>query len=182
MSVMSKVDIAEVVENQKTGFEIKGWIWMPAQFVFSTFLLCALVMLADGFDNQAINYAAPAIIREFCIQRAIMTPVFNISIVGWMTGSVVFSMLADRIGRRPSIPAAFRLFRIFPLLISGSLPYLWKLGALRVFAAFRCSLAPMPMALPLYPPPPKFGIPGCLITLLYPAYHQIGRPASLFRL
>ena len=62
MAVVSRVDIAEVVENQKTGFEIKGWLWMPAQFVFSVFLLCALVMLADGFDNQAINYAAPAII------------------------------------------------------------------------------------------------------------------------
>ena len=63
MSVPNRVDIAEVVERQN------GKV-----FLFTTFLMCAIVMLADGFDNQAINYAAPAIIREFGIERALMTP------------------------------------------------------------------------------------------------------------
>ena len=45
MSVMTRVDIAEVVERQD-----------GKRFLFATFLMCALVMLADGFDNQAINY------------------------------------------------------------------------------------------------------------------------------
>ena len=168
MSVMTKVDIAEVVENQKTGFEIKGWIWMPAQFVFSTFLLCALVMLADGFDNQAINYAAPAIIREFGIERAMMTPVFNVSIVGWMAGSVVFSMLADRIGRRPSILIAVGLFGVFTLLIPVA-TNLWELGALRFCAAFGVGGA-MPMAIALIADYAKSISRGLLITLLYLGY------------
>jgi AAHS family 4-hydroxybenzoate transporter-like MFS transporter len=42
---MNRVNITEVVENQDMG-------WFPV----SMFLLCCLVMLADGFDNQAINY------------------------------------------------------------------------------------------------------------------------------
>ena len=28
------------------------------------FIWCALVMMADGYDNQVINYAAPAIIQD----------------------------------------------------------------------------------------------------------------------
>src|SRR4030095_8392840 len=130
MSVPSRMDIAEVVENQQTGFEIKGWVWFPARFVFLTFLLCCLVMLADGFDNQAINYAAPAIIREFGIERALMTPVFNISIIGRMSGRVVSSRLADRIGRRPSILIAVGLFGVFTFLIPVA-TNLVELGALR---------------------------------------------------
>ena len=44
MSVVSRVDIAEVVENQQTGLEIKGWLWLPARFVFSVFVLCCLIL------------------------------------------------------------------------------------------------------------------------------------------
>ena len=53
MTLPDIVDINEVVETQE-----KGW------FEISTFLLCCLVMLVDGFDNQAINYAAPSIIKD----------------------------------------------------------------------------------------------------------------------
>ena len=52
MEQTNTVNIAAVLEGQDT-------TWFAA----STFLLCCLVMLADGFDNQAINYAAPAIIQ-----------------------------------------------------------------------------------------------------------------------
>ncbi|MEA3114915.1 MAG: transporter, family, 4-hydroxybenzoate transporter, partial [Caballeronia sp.] len=92
MTQNNTVDIADVVETQE-----RSW------FTVTLFVLCALVMLADGFDNQALNYAAPGIIKEWGINRALMTPVFNVSIVGWMAGSVVFAMLADRIGRRRAI-------------------------------------------------------------------------------
>jgi AAHS family 4-hydroxybenzoate transporter-like MFS transporter len=106
MAQRKTANILEVVENQE-----RNW------FALSTFLLCCLVMLADGFDNQAINYAAPYIIKEWGIERALMTPVFNISIVGWMSGSIVFAMLADRIGRRPATLLAALLFGGFTLAI-----------------------------------------------------------------
>src|SRR4051794_33526737 len=98
---MARANIFDVVENQE-----RPW---SSAFAFGTFIMCCLVMLADGFDNQAINYAAPAIIREWGINRALMTPVFNISIVGWMSGSIVFAMLADKIGRRPATVMAVLL-------------------------------------------------------------------------
>ena len=157
MAGPGRVDIAEVVEKQN------GKI-----FLFSVFLMCALVMLADGFDNQAINYAAPAIIREFGIERALMTPVFNVSIIGWMAGSVVFSMLADRIGRRPSILLAVGLFGVFTFLIPVA-TNLVELGALRFCAAFGVGGA-MPMAIALISDYSKSTNRGLLITLLYLGY------------
>ena len=157
MSVPNRADIAEVIERQN------GKV-----FLFSVFLMCALVMLADGFDNQAINYAAPAIIREFGVERALMTPVFNFSIVGWMAGSVVFAMLADRIGRRPSILLAVLLFGAFTCLIPVA-TNLWELGILRFCAAFGVGGA-MPMAISLISDYSKSTNRGLLITLLYLGY------------
>jgi MFS transporter, AAHS family, 4-hydroxybenzoate transporter len=157
MSVPGRVDIAEVVEKQD-----------GRSFLFQVFLLCALVMLADGFDNQAINYAAPAIIREFGVERAMMTPVFNVSIIGWMAGSVVFAMLADRIGRRPSILLAVALFGAFTFLMPVA-TNLVELGALRFCAAFGVGGA-MPMAISLISDYAKSTNRGLLITLLYLGY------------
>src|SRR5258707_14283356 len=82
------VDIAEIVETQE-----KGW------FPLSIFLMCCLVMLVDGFNQQSLNYAAPAIIKDWGINRAMMTRAFDIHIFGWMLGSIGFSMLAARSGR-----------------------------------------------------------------------------------
>jgi AAHS family 4-hydroxybenzoate transporter-like MFS transporter len=157
MSVPGRVDIAEVLEKQD-----------GKRFLFATFLMCALVMLADGFDNQAINYAAPAIINEFGVSRALMTPVFNVSIIGWMTGSIVFSMLADRMGRRPSILIAVALFGAFTFSIPVA-TNLWELGFLRFWAAFGVGGA-MPMAIALISDYSKSTNRGLLITLLYLGY------------
>ncbi len=152
-----QVDIAQIVETQDG-----KW------FAATTFLLCCMVMLADGFDNQAINYAAPSIIAEWGINRALMTPVFNISIVGWMTGSIVFAMLADRIGRRPSILLAVLLFGGFTFLIPTS-SNLVELSVLRFCAAFGVGGA-MPMAIALISDYSKSKNRGFRITLMYLGY------------
>src|SRR5258706_14725257 len=100
------VDIAEIVETQE-----KGW------FPLSIFLMCCLVMLVDGFNQQSLNYAAPAIIKDWGIRPELMTPVFDINIFGWMIGSVAFSMLADHIGRRKSILIAVFVFVVFTVAL-----------------------------------------------------------------
>ena len=102
----SGIDVGELVEGQT-----------PTWFAAGVFVLCCLVMLADGFDNQAINYAAPWIIRELQINRALMTPVFNFGIAGSIAGAIVFGMLADRFGRRPATIGAIAMFGGFTLAI-----------------------------------------------------------------
>src|SRR5258706_12074360 len=117
------VDIAEIVETQE-----KGW------FPLSIFLMCCLVMLVDGFNQQSLNYAAPAIIKDWGINRAMMTPVFDINIFGWMLGSIGFSMLADRIGRRNSILLAVFVFAVFTLALPLA-TNLVELSAIRFISA-----------------------------------------------
>ena len=57
----------------------------------------------DGFDVQAMGYVAPAVLGEWGLERAVMGPVFAAANFGVLVGSLVFSMVADKIGRRPVI-------------------------------------------------------------------------------
>ena len=157
MTQKNTVDIAQVVETQE-----RSW------FTVTLFVLCALVMLADGFDNQALNYAAPGIIKEWGINRALMTPVFNVSIVGWMAGSVVFAMLADRIGRRRAILLATTLFGGFTFAVPFA-HNLVELSILRFCAALGIG-GGMPMAVSLITDYARSGKRGLIITLLYLGY------------
>ena len=46
--------------------------------------LCALVLLVDGFDAQAIGFVAPALGRQLHLTRAALGPVFSSGLVGIM--------------------------------------------------------------------------------------------------
>jgi MFS transporter, AAHS family, 4-hydroxybenzoate transporter len=157
MTQKNTVDIAQVVETQE-----RSW------FTVTLFVLCALVMLADGFDNQALNYAAPGIIKEWGINRALMTPVFNVSIIGWMAGSVIFAMLADRMGRRRAILLAIALFGGFTFAVPFA-HNLVELSTLRFCAALGIG-GGMPMAVSLITDYARSGKRGLIITLLYLGY------------
>ena len=58
----------------------------------------------DGFDVQAMGYVAPAVLAECGADRSVhRRPVFAAANFGVLLGSLVFSMVADKIGRRPVI-------------------------------------------------------------------------------
>src|SRR3954466_12209537 len=65
--------------------------------------LCALVVLIDGFDTQAIRHAAPAIIKSWHLRRADPAPAFAAGLTGLMIGALAFGPIADRAGRRPVV-------------------------------------------------------------------------------
>jgi MFS transporter, AAHS family, 4-hydroxybenzoate transporter len=157
MAETKTVDIAELLESQE-----------PTWFAAFIFALCCLVMFADGYDNQAINYAAPAIIKEWGISTAAMTPVFNISIIGWITGSMVFGMLADRVGRRPATILAVLTFGAFTLAIPAA-RNLVELSILRFCAAFGVG-GGMPMAIALVSDYAKAKRRAFFVTLLFLGY------------
>jgi AAHS family 4-hydroxybenzoate transporter-like MFS transporter len=85
-----KINVNKVVDNSRLG-----------PFQWGLFLLCGLCLIMDGFDVQAIGYVAPALVRDWKIASSSMGPVFSAALVGVLFGSLLFSMLADRIGRRP---------------------------------------------------------------------------------
>jgi len=97
------------------------------------FALCGLCLIMDGFDVQSIGYVAPAIITDWKIANAEMGPVFSAGLLGLFLGSILFSMLADRIGRRPVILGATLAFSTLTLLTARATS-LNELLILRVLA------------------------------------------------
>ena len=68
--------------------------------------LCALCMVVDGFDVQAMGYIAPALVRDWGIQKAELGPVFGAGLLGITIGSLALSFVADLVGRKPVLIAA----------------------------------------------------------------------------
>lgn len=83
---------------------------------YRIFALCALCMIMDGFDVQALGYVAPAIIQDSTIAPALLGPVFGASNFGVLVGQLSFTMLADKIGRRPVLIGGTVLFAALTLL------------------------------------------------------------------
>jgi len=69
----------------------------------------------DGFDVQAMGYVAPAIIREWQIPNYVLGPVFSAALLGVLVGSLLLSMLADKIGRRPVLIGGALYFAVMTL-------------------------------------------------------------------
>jgi AAHS family 4-hydroxybenzoate transporter-like MFS transporter len=70
----------------------------------------------DGFDVQGMGYVAPALVRDWRIPSSSLGPVFSAALVGVLIGSLSFSMLADKFGRRPVLVLATLYFSICTLL------------------------------------------------------------------
>jgi MFS transporter, AAHS family, 4-hydroxybenzoate transporter len=83
---------------------------------WTTFTLCVLCMVMDGFDVQALGYTAPSIVREWGVPNAALGPVFAAGNFGVLIGALFFSMLADRVGRRPVLIAATCFFSVLTIL------------------------------------------------------------------
>lgn len=104
MSKPQTVDVAQVLENSK----ISG-------FQAGTFFLCGLCLIMDGFDVQALGYLAPAITRDWQLERGQMAPVLTAALFGILVGSILFSTIADRIGRRPVLVFSTLFFAVTTL-------------------------------------------------------------------
>lgn len=71
-----------------------------------------LCMTTDGFDLQAMSFAAPAVAAEWSIRRELLGPVLAASIVGMAAGSVLLGWVGDRIGRKKSFGFCFALMAL----------------------------------------------------------------------
>lgn len=78
--------------------------------------LCALAMMADGFDTQAISYAVPMIAKEWSLTTAMLGPIFSSALVGLMIGYLVLPPLSDRFGPRRMIIVGTLFFATATLL------------------------------------------------------------------
>lgn len=85
-------------------------------FQWRVIAICFLLALVDGFDAQAIAFAAPLLKEEFDINPALMGRLFAAALVGLMIGAFSLSPLADRIGRKPVIVLSCSVMGVSALL------------------------------------------------------------------
>jgi len=78
-------------------------------------VLCGVCLMLDGFDVQAIGYVAKTLFSEWQIPNA-AGRVVSSTLVGVLIGSILLSMLADKIGRRPVLIGATLYFSILTIL------------------------------------------------------------------
>ena len=98
------VDVAEIVGAQRFG-----------AFQLRIVLLCGLVQFLDGFDTQALAYAAPALRDAWHLTPQALGPVFGFGAFGTGIGSVLLSPLADMFGRKKIMIMAVTLFGLLTL-------------------------------------------------------------------
>ena len=108
-SAAHQVNVSDLLETTPIG---------PLQIrVFTLSMLC---LIMDGFDVQAMGYVAPALIREWGIGGPALGPVFAAANFGVLLGSLIFSMVADKIGRRPVMVVATFFFSVLTIATAYS--------------------------------------------------------------
>ena len=104
ISAPGTINLTELLENSTIG---------PLQV--RVFTLCMVCLIMDGFDVQAMGYAGPALVADWGIGRPALGPVFAAANFGVLVGSLLFTMLADIIGRRPVIIWATLFFSVLTI-------------------------------------------------------------------
>ncbi len=120
-------------------------------FHFRVVALCATLIFFDGFDLQAISYAAPAVAKVLGLSRPQLGPVFSAGLLGLTIGALFFGFLGDRLGRKRVFIACGVLFGLasFGTTTSDSLTSLlvWRVLA-GLAAPRRCRLPSPPTPAP----------------------------------
>jgi len=81
-------------------------------FSVVTFVICMLVLVADGIDAQLLGIVAPKVIEDFGVDRSTFGIAMSAALVGFGLGSWGGGWLGDLIGRRYSLAIAALVFSL----------------------------------------------------------------------
>ena len=92
----------------------EGRVWIdravggmsPSPYAYGVVGLCGLIAMAEGYDAQAMAFAAPLIAAQWGLSSGAMGVLLAASIIAMVAGGFLLSPLGDRLGRRPAILAA----------------------------------------------------------------------------
>ena len=104
MAKSRTVNVSHIIDSSRFG-----------AFQWSIAIWCALLVTLDGFDNAAINFVAPTIIKEWGIAAPAFGPIFGAGLSGLMLGALGSGPIADRRGRKIVILASTLIFAVFAL-------------------------------------------------------------------
>lgn len=100
----SVVDIPDLIDRRRLG-----------AFQLGIVLLCGLVLFLDGFDTQAISYAAPLLAKQWGLGKEAVGHIFSAALVGLMVGYLVVSLASDRFGHKRVLVVSTIVFGLFTL-------------------------------------------------------------------
>jgi AAHS family 4-hydroxybenzoate transporter-like MFS transporter len=105
---MKTVDVGAVLDDgQFSGYQ--------KLLVFAT----AMTIILDGFDNQVMGGAIPALMRDWHIAtRGPFSYVLTAGMVGMMVGGAIGGVLGDKFGRRVALLGSVVSFGILTVLVS----------------------------------------------------------------
>jgi AAHS family 4-hydroxybenzoate transporter-like MFS transporter len=92
--------------------------------------LTALTIILDGFDNQLLGIALPAIVQDWRVARSAFAPVVSVGYLGMMIGGAAAGLAGDRFGRQVALLGSLVIFGAATLAVSG-------VGGLTGLAALR---------------------------------------------
>lgn len=92
-------------------------------------LIAALAIILDGFANQALALSIPMLIKMWHVSREDFKWVQVVGYAGMAAGTIVFGIVGDKWGRRPTLMTCVLLFAVPTLLIAfiSGVPALYPL-------------------------------------------------------
>jgi AAHS family 4-hydroxybenzoate transporter-like MFS transporter len=117
-----RIDIGAVLDKGR-------WGGFQKAVVFAV----AAAIILDGFDNQVLGLAVPAILKEWSVTRAELAPALAVGLFGVAVGTIIGGIVGDRIGRKPSLILSVLVFALPTLAIAG-VDSIGALAALRFVA------------------------------------------------
>lgn len=116
------------MSNTTTTVDVQRFIderpFSPYQWLI--LLLCFLIVATDGFDTAAIGFVAPALTKDWGIEKLALGPVLSAALVGLAIGALGSGPLADRFGRKRVLVTSVLLFG----LLSAACAFADSIGTL----------------------------------------------------
>jgi AAHS family 4-hydroxybenzoate transporter-like MFS transporter len=103
------INLTEVMDNCRIG---------PLQI--RVFALCLASLIMDGFDVQVMGFVATTMFAEWNVPSPRLGSLLAWGNAGVLIGAIVFSMLADKVGRRPVLVGATLFYAVMTIVTAFS--------------------------------------------------------------
>jgi len=96
--------------------KIDAGAWSSYQIL--AVFIAALAIILDGFANQALPASIPMLIKTWGVKRDVFNSVSIMGYVGMTIGTILFGIMGDKRGRRPTLMLCVLLFALPTIAIA----------------------------------------------------------------